>query len=164
MRNVAILTLGFHPRPLEHIIEIKKPNICFVVSSDNGLNHVATEHGYDAANSVVLKRAAAKTKCKLNIVKCDPFDPESIGDALGQVLEQLKSDDQLLINYSGGTQAMSLVLGSVAIVLSRIMSIQILYSTRTPGGKEKILDHSKELRELFHRLYEIVPGLPKGLG
>ncbi len=161
MRKVAILTLGFHPRPLEHVMHEKKPDVCYVVTSENGLKHVAEEHGYNETNLVVLTAAAKKSKCKLQIFKCDAFDPESIGDSIGKVLEQLKPDDQVMINYSGGTQAMSLVLGSVAIVLSRIMEIQILYSTRSPGGKEKLLDHSKKLSELFHKLYEIVPSMPR---
>ncbi|MEW6222046.1 MAG: hypothetical protein AB1476_01815 [Candidatus Hadarchaeota archaeon] len=156
--KVAILTLGFHPRPLEHIIQIRKPNVCYLVASPDGLKYTASEHGYKKPNSVVLQEAARKARCKLQIVPCDAFDPESIGDALGKVLEKIKPSDEVTINYSGGTQAMSLVLGSVAIILSRIMPIKVLYSTRSPGGKEKILDHTDALKELFHKLYEIVPG------
>lgn len=161
MRKVAILTLGFHPRPLEHIIAVKKPNICYVVSSDSGLKYIANEHGYTKPNMAVIKDAAKKARCKAEVYICDPFDPESIGDSIGKVLELLKPNDQVMINYSGGTQAMSLVMGSVAIVLSRIMKIQILYSTKAPGGKEILLDHSEKLRELFHKLYEIVPSIPR---
>jgi hypothetical protein len=140
----------------------KKPDICFLVASKNGLEYVAEEHGYKKPNSAVIREATRKVGCKTHVIECDdPFDPESIGDALGQVLERLRSDDEVIINYSGGTQAMSLVLGSIAVVLSRIMSIQIIYSTARPGRKEEILDHSKELRELFRKLHEIIPKMPK---
>ena len=156
--RVAILTLGFHPRPLEHIILTKKPQVCYIVTSQEGLRYTASEHGYKKPNSVVLQDAARKVRCKINTLRCDPFDPESIGDAIGQIMEKIKSTDEITINYSGGTQAMSLVLGSVAIILSRVMPIKVFYSTKAPGGKEKILDHTESLKELFRRLYEIVPG------
>jgi len=159
MRKIAILTLGLHPRALELVILRKKPDVCHVIAGEDGLRYVAVEHGYKISNHEVLKNAAKRVKAKLHIYKCDPFDPESIGDALGQILENLKPDDRVMINYSGGTQAMSLVLGSVAIVLSRIMPVQILYSTKTVRGEEKIYDHSEVLKELFHKLYEIVPGI-----
>ncbi len=159
MRKIAILTLGLHPRALELVILRKKPDVCHVVAGEDGLRYVAVEQGYKISNHEVLKNVAKRVKAKLHIYKCDPFDPESIGDALGQILENLKPDDRVMINYSGGTQAMSLVLGSVAIVLSRIMPVQILYSTKTLEGEEKIYDHSEVLKELFHKLYEIVPGI-----
>jgi hypothetical protein len=156
--KITIMTLGFHPRPLEHILLTKKPQICYVVTSTEGLRYTASEHGYTKPNSVILRDAARKARSKLNILKCDPFEPESIGDAIGKILEKIKSGDEVTINYSGGTQAMSLVLGSVAIVLSRVMPVKVLYSTKAPGGKEKILDHTESLKELYRRLYEIVPG------
>jgi len=55
---------------------------------------------------------------------------------------------------------MSLVLGAVAIILSKIMPVKVLYSTRTPGGEEKIYDHTKVLKELFRKLNEIVSSEP----
>ena len=158
LKKISVLTLGFHPRPLEHIILTQRPKECHVVASEEGLRYVASEHGYTKPNSVVLKEAASRARCKLHLYKCDPFDPESIGDALGRILERVKLDDEVTINYSGGTQAMSLVLGSVAIVLARIMPVRVLYSTRAPGGREKIFDHTQALKELFRRLYEFVPG------
>lgn len=155
--KVAILTLGFHPRPLEHIILTQRPKECHVVASEDGLRYIASEHGYTKPNSTVLNEAAGRARCKLHLYRCDPFDPESIGDALSKILKKIKPDDEVAINYSGGTQAMSLVLGSVAVVLTRIMPVRVLYSTRSPGGREKIFDHTQALRDLFRRLYEIVP-------
>ncbi len=157
--KVAIVTLGFHPRPVEHIMLIKRPDECHVIASVEGLRYTASEHGYKKPNSAVLKEAARRTRCRLFLHRCDPFDPESVGDALSEVLSRIKIDDEVIINYSGGTQAMSLVLGSVAIVLSRIMPIQVLYSIRTPSGEEKVLDHTRIIRELFRKLYDIVPRL-----
>lgn len=157
MRKVTILTLGFHPRALEFVILRKKPKVCYVIASGESLGHIDQSQGYKTSNLRVLKSAARKVNAKLEVYTCDPFDPESIGDALGKVLERLKPDDQVLINYSSGTQAMSLVLGSLAIVLSRIMPVEVLYSTKTEDGKEKIYNHTKVLKELFHKLYEIAP-------
>jgi len=159
--KVTILTLGFHPRPLEHILLSQKPNECHLIASDDGLKYIASEHGYTEQNSVVLKSVAKKVRCKLNVYRCDPFNPESIGDALSKILKKIDIDDDVTINYSGGTQAMSLVLGSIAVILSRIMPVRVLYSTRTPGGKEKIYDHTKVLKELFRKLDEIVPIVPQ---
>jgi hypothetical protein len=158
--KVAILTLGFHPRPIEHILLSKKPHECHLIASEDGLRYTASEHGYTEQNSVVLKSVAKKVGCKLNIYRCDPFDPESIGDALSKIIKKIDLEDDLMINYSGGTQAMSLVLGSVAVILSRMMPVKVLYSTRMPGGKEKIYDHTRVLKEIFKKLYEIAPGGP----
>lgn len=157
MAKVAILTLGFHPRPLEHIITTKKPDVCHVVSSKEGMNYVADEHGYNRPNKVILREAAKKAKSKLKLHYCNPFDPEEIGGALGKILEKIDIDDEVLINYSGGTQAMSLVLGATAITLARLMPVKMVYSTRLPSGKEKIFDHTKSLADLFRRLNEILP-------
>ncbi|MDI6884599.1 MAG: hypothetical protein QMD00_05710 [Hadesarchaea archaeon] len=156
--KIAILTLGLHPRPLERIMLTQRPKECHVVASEEGLRYTAKEHGYTKPNSTVLREAARRARTKLRVYKCDPFEPKSIGDALGKILERIKIDDEVTINYSGGTQAMSLVLGSVAIVLTRIMPVRVLYSTRFPGGKEKIYDHTQALKELFRRLYEFAPG------
>jgi hypothetical protein len=158
--KVAILTLGFHPRPLEHILLTQKPNECHLIASDEGLRHIASDHGYTKRNSVVLKSAAKRVRCRLKIYRCDPFDPESIGDALSRIIKKIDLDDDVMINYSGGTQAMSLVLGSVAIILSRMMPVKVLYSTRAPGGKEKIYDHTKVLKKIFKKLYEVAPAGP----
>ena len=127
------------------------------MASPEGLKYIASEHGYKKSNAAVLRDAAKRAGCKLSVYHCDPFDPESIEDALGTILTKIKPGDEVTINYSGGAQAMSLVLGSVAIILSRIMPVKILYSTRAPGGEEKIYDHTKALGDLFRRLYEVLP-------
>jgi hypothetical protein len=155
--KVAILTLGFHPRPLEHVLLTQKPNECHLISSSDGLKYIASEHGYTEQNLMVLKSVAKRVGCKLHIYHCAPFDPESIGDALSKILKKIDLDDDVTINYSGGTQAMSLVLGLIVMVISRMMPVKVLYSTRSPDGKETIYDHTKILKELFRKLDEIVP-------
>ncbi|MEM3519448.1 MAG: hypothetical protein QW179_00490 [Candidatus Hadarchaeales archaeon] len=157
--KVGIFALGLHPRPIELLLEKRKFDICHLIASKDGLGYVAKEHGYSIPNSQVVKKAAAKGRSKLKIYECDPFDPESISDALGQILEQLKMNDEVTINYSSGTQVMSLILGSVAIVLSRIMPVKIIYSTKAVSGKEEILDHTEALKDFFSRLQEIVPAI-----
>ncbi len=157
--KIAILTLGFHPRPVEHILFTEQPDECHVIASEEGLSYIASEHGYIKPNSTVIKEAARRTQSKIRFYKCDPFDPESVGDALSKALAQITIDDEVIINYSGGTQAMSFVLGSVALVLTRIMPVRVLYSIRTSDGKEKIFDHTQTLRDLFRKLYDIVPSI-----
>jgi hypothetical protein len=159
--KVAILTLGFHPRPLEHVLLTQKPNECHIIASEDGLRYIASEHGYTKQNLIVLKSVARRIRCKLHVYRCDPFDPASMGDALSKILKKINLDDDVTINYSGGTQAMSLVLGLVSIFLSRMMPVKVLYSTQAPGGKEKIYDHTKVLNELFSKLDEIVPNKPE---
>lgn len=157
--KVAILTLGFHPRPLEHVIITQKPDVCHVIASPEGLGYIASEHGYKKSNATVLRDAAKRARCKLKIYLCDPYSPKSISDAVGAIITKFKPRDKVTINYSGGTQAMSLVLGSVAVVISKFTSVKILYSTRVPQGKEKIYDHTRELNDLFQMLYEAIPEL-----
>ncbi len=157
MKKISIMALGLQPRPVVHFVATQKPQECHLIASAEGLRYVAREQGYTKDNLAVVKEAGRQAKSKLFIYECDAFDPESIGDAVSKILERVKIDDEVDINYSGGTQAMSLVLGSVAVVLSRIMPVKVLYSTRTPNGKEKLLDHTKVVKELFRRLYELVP-------
>ncbi len=157
MKRIAIMALGLQPRPVVHFVATRKPQECHLIASVEGLRYVAREQGYTRDNLAVVKGAGRRAGSKLFIYECDAFDPESIGDAVSKILERIKLEDEVDINYSGGTQAMSLVLGSVAIVLSRMMPVKVLYSTRTPSGKEKLLDHTKVLKQLFRRLYELVP-------
>lgn len=157
--KVAILTLGFHPRPLEHVIATQRPDVCHVVTSPEGFHYVASEHGYKKSNARVLRDVSKRTRCKLKVHFCDPFDPDSISNAVGVVLTKLKPRDKVIINYSGGTQAMSLVLGSIAVVISNLVCVKLLYSTRLPQGKEKIFNHTKGLNNLFRKLHKIVPEL-----
>jgi len=157
MKKIAIMALGLQPRSVVHFMSTRKPREFHLITSAWGLSYIAREQGYTRSNLAVLEEAGKQAGSELFIYKCDPFDPESIWDAVSKVLERVKIKDEVDINYSGGTQAMSLVLGSLAIGLLRIMPVKVLYSTTLPGWEENILDHTKILKELFGRLYELVP-------
>lgn len=92
------------------------------------------------------------------ICKCNPFDIDSIRNAFGGVIQKLRPDDEVVINYAGGTHTMSLVMGAVAVLLSRVTPIRIVYSTRTPDGKESLLDHTEPLGDFFGTLGEVLGG------
>jgi len=151
------MALGLQPRPVVHFVTTQRPQECHLIASAEGLRYIAREQGYTKSNLSIIKEAGKKVKSKIFIYECDAFSPESIGDAVSKILERMKIDDEVDINYSGGTQAMSLVLGSVAVVLSRIMPLKMFYSTKAKNGKEKLLDHTGVIKELFRRLYELVP-------
>ncbi len=44
---------------------------------------------------------------------------------------------------------MSLVMGSIAVVLFCIMTVKVVYSMMLSGRKEKIIDHIQVLKYLF---------------
>ena len=156
MKKIAIMALGLQPRSVVHFMATVKPREFHLIASDWGLSYTAGEQGYTNSNRAVLEEASKKLGFELFTYKCDPFDPVSIGDAVSKILERVKIEDEVDLNYSGGTQAMSLVLGSLAVGLLRIMPVRVLYSTSL-FGEENIADHTKILKELIKRLYELHP-------
>jgi len=126
-----------------------------LIVSEWSLNYVAKEQGYAKPNIEILKETAQQVGSQLFVYECDPFDPESIEDAVHRILERVKINDWVDINYSGGTQAMSLVLGSVAVLLLNKMPVKVLYSTSSQEGVN-IFDHTKTLKKLFKKRYKLV--------
>ena len=156
MKKIAIMALGLQPRSVVHFMSTRKPQEFHLIASDWGLSYIAKEQGYTSSNRTVLEEAGKQAGPVLFIYKCDPFDPESIENAVSKILERVRVKDEVDINYSGGTQAMSLVLGSVAILLLRKMPVKVFYSTSLSGGVN-IFDHTKTLKKLFRRRYKLIP-------
>ncbi len=156
MKKIAIMALGLQPLSVVHFLSQRRPQEFHVIASEWSLNYTAKEQGYAKPNLAVLEEAAKQAGTGLFIYRCDPFDPESIDEAVDKILKRVKVSDEVDINYSGGTQAMSLVLGSVAILLLSKMPVKVLYSTSLGGGVS-IADHTKTLKKLFKRRYRLIP-------
>jgi homoserine dehydrogenase len=154
--KIAIQGLGEVPATIEFLLEREKPEVTYILCSDYQMNHVASSAGYEKSNKDVIESAAKKTKTKVIFQKCDVFDPRSIGEAFGKIIKEIKPEDEIIINYTGGSAAVKMLLGAAAVVLSKFMPrTRIVYALRYKGGIEKYVDHTDELREIFKQLYEL---------
>jgi hypothetical protein len=152
--KVLIQSLGEVPATIELALEKEKPDITYIISSDYQLKEVASKHGYKKSNEVVIKKAAEKTRTKVVFQICDTLEPKSISEAIGKVIKQIKPDDDVTINYTGGTAGVKLLLGATAVVLSKILPLRIIYAVRYKGGIEIFKDQTDELRDIFKHLYD----------
>ena len=152
--KVLIQSLGEVPATIELALEKEKPDITYIISSDYQLKEVASHHGYKKSNEEVIKKAAEKTHTKVVFQICDTLEPKSISEAIGKVIKQIKQDDDVTINYTGGTAGVKLLLGATAVVLSKILPLRIIYSVRYKGGIEIFKDQTEELRDIFKHLYD----------
>jgi len=152
--KVLIQSLGEVPATIELALEKEKPDITYIICSDYQMKDVASAAGYKKPNEEVIKKAAEKTGTKVVFQICDTLEPRSISEAIGKVVKQIKPDDDVAINYTGGTAGVKLLLGATAVVLSRILPIRIIYSVRYKGGIEVFKDQTEELRDIFKQLYE----------
>ena len=152
--KVLIQSLGEVPATIELALEKEKPDITYIISSDYQLKEVASQHGYKKSNEEVIKKAAEKTRTKVVFQICDTLEPKSISEAIGKVIKQIKPDDDVTINYTGGTAGVKLLLGATAVVLSKILPLRIIYSVRYKGGIEIFKDQTEELRDIFKHLYD----------
>jgi len=152
--KVLIQSLGEVPATIELALEKEKPDITYIISSDYQLKDVASKHGYKKSNEEIIKKAAEKTHTKVVFQICDTLDPKSISEAIGKVIKQIKPDDDVTINYTGGTAGVKLLLGATAVVLSKILPLRIIYSVRYKKGIEVFKVQTDELREIFKQLYD----------
>jgi hypothetical protein len=84
--------------------------------------------------------------------KCDTFDPRAVGVAIGEVLKNIEKDDQVIVNYTGGTAVVRLILGAVGVALTMFMKTKIIYSIDYPGGIKVAADHTEALKDIFREL------------
>lgn len=113
---------------------------------------VASTAGYKESNESVIKEAARKVNAKLVLKKCDTFDPRAVGVAIGEVLKNIEKDDQVIVNYTGGTAVVRLILGAVGVALAMFMKTKIIYSIDYPGGIKVAADHTEALKDIFREL------------
>ena len=152
--KVLIQSLGEVPATIELALEKEKPDITYIICSDYQMKNVASSAGYKRSNEEVIKKAAEKTGTKVVFQICDTLEPKSISEAIGKVIKQIKPEDQVTINYTGGSAGVKLLLGATAVVLSRILPIRIIYSVRYRKGIEVFKVQTDELREIFKQLYD----------
>ena len=152
--KVLIQSLGEVPATIELALEKEKPDVTYIICSDYQMKNVASSAGYKKSNEGVIKKTAEKTGTKVVFQVCDTLELKSISKAIGEVIKQIKPEDQVTINYTGGSAGVKLLLGATAVVLSRILPIRIIYSVRYKKGIEVFKVQTDELREIFKQLYD----------
>jgi hypothetical protein len=152
--KVAIQGLSEHPVPIVMLLEKEKPEATHIICSEYELKQVDERGGYKKSNREVIDEAAKKTKTKVTYHKCDVFDPSSIGEAISEIIREVKPNDELIINYTGGAAGVKLILGAAAVVLSRFMRLRIIYAIKYPD-LEKYIDQTEPLKKIFRQLYEV---------
>jgi hypothetical protein len=151
--KIAIQGLGEIPTTVLLVLEQEKPDVSHVICSDYQLSYVASSAGFDKPNEVVIKEAASKLGAKVVFHICDVFDPSAVGDVLGDILSKLDpKKDNLVINYTGGTAVVRLLLGTMGVVISSVMKAKVIYAVKYPKGIELAKDHTTVLRDIFERL------------
>ena len=154
--KIVISGLGEVPTTVKLVLDEEKPDVTYLICSDYQLEHVATYAGYEQPNETMVRAAAKRVGTKLVIKKCDVFDLEATCDAVGEILQQISMDDEIVINYAGGSAGVKLILGMTGVVLSKFMRAKIVYAIEYPGGLRIVEDQTKVLGNIFKRLYELV--------
>lgn len=138
------------------MLKEEKPDIMYVICSDHQLNHIASNVGYTKSNEAVVRVAAREAGTKLVIRKCNVFDIEAIGEALGKILQEIKGADEVFVNYAGGSACLKVVLAITGVVLSRMVRTKVLYAIEYPDDVKIIEDHTQALKEIYQRLYKFL--------
>jgi hypothetical protein len=154
--KVAIQGLGEVPTTVKLVLEKEKPDIMYVICSDYQLGVIATNAGYTERNEAVVRAAAKEAGTKLVIKRCNVFDVEEIGDVLGEILQEIKGADEIIVNYAGGSACLKVMLGITGVVLSRLMRARLLYAIEYPNDVKIVEDHTQALKEIFKQLYEFL--------
>ncbi len=151
--KIAIQGLGEIPTTVELVIERETPDISYVICSDYQMKYVAKRAGYGKPNEQVIKAAVRKGKTKVIFQKCDVFDPASVWEAIAKVLKEVDpKKDEVIVNYTGGSAVVRLLLGTLGVMLLTMMKGRILYAIRYPKGVELTTNHTEELKDIFRKL------------
>ncbi|KXB04897.1 hypothetical protein AKJ35_00640 [candidate division MSBL1 archaeon SCGC-AAA833F18] len=157
MAKIAIQGIGEHPAPVIFVIEKEEPDVSYVLTSDYSYDHVDGEGGFDKSSGEAIADAAEKIGTEVKFMKCDTFDPEEIGEKIGEILGGLDPDDEVIINYTAGSATIKIILGATAVAISRFMeNLRIVYAIKYPDGTEKYLDQTEALGKLFTQLNQAV--------
>jgi len=151
--KIAVQGLGTVPTTVIVVLEREKPDVSYVICSDYQLKHVAKDAGFKKSNEEVIKEKAEKLGCQVEFKVCDVFDPTAVGEVLGEILGGLDpKKDELVVNYTGGTAVVRLLLGTMGVVISNIMKGRVVYAIKYPGGLDVSRDHTEALKSIFERL------------
>lgn len=154
--KVLIQGLGEVPATVEFAIERERPDVTYIVCSKYQRTHIPRKHGYSSSNEIIIKKKAKKVRAKVQFQECDTFDPRAVSESLAEIMKQLGPEDELIINYTGGTAVVRLLLGAMAIALLDTFPTKIVYSVRYKGGVEKFDDQTEELQGIFKQLREFL--------
>lgn len=161
--KVAIQGLGEVPTTIELVLKKEKPDVTYIICSDYQLKYVASDAGYKEPNKEVIERAAKKTKTEVKFQKCNVFKPKSVSGTIRQILGQIDHDeDEVVINYTGGSALVRVLLGATGVVLSSIMDARLVYAIKYPKGLTLQENHTKMLRDIFPDELQVLFSLKKG--
>lgn len=148
--KVAIQGLGEVPATIELVLEKEKPNITYILTSDFQTKYIASHAGYKKANEVVIKEAGERTGAKIVFKECDCFDPKSVAETITGVLQEIEIErDEIIINYTGGTAVVRLLLGATGFMLSGFANVRLVYAIRYPKGPNITSDQTDVMKEVF---------------
>jgi len=148
--KVAIQGLGEVPATIELVLKKEKPDITYIICSDFQLKYIATQAGYKKANERVIKDAAKKVGTKVIFYKCDVFDPKSISETVRQILQKIDiKKDEIIVNYTGGSSVVRLLLGTIGIMLAGFARVKLIYAIQYPKGIKIETDQTEVLKEVL---------------
>jgi hypothetical protein len=148
--KVAIQGLGEVPATIELVLEKEKPEITYILTSDFQLKYIASHAGYKKANEDLIKEVGKRTGTKVVFKECDCFDPKSVAKAITEVLQEIDVEkDEMIINYTGGTAVVRLLLGATGFMLSGFADVRLVYAIRYPKGPTITSDQTDVIKEVF---------------
>lgn len=148
--KVAIQGLGEVPKTIEIVLRAEKPSRTYIIGSEYQFNHVASNAGYTKPNMEVVKEVARKTGTEVVFCKCDAFDPRSVFECIKKALQQVDiKKDEIIVNYTGGSAVVRLMLGTIGIMLSRFAHVRILYAIEYPEKVKVDSDQTEALKEVI---------------
>lgn len=147
--KVLIQGLGEAPATIELALKKEKPDVTYILCSDYQLAHVYKE--YSKPNREVVQEAALKVRAKVIFRRCNVFDPESINNTIRAILKEIDPyDNEVIINYAGGSAPVRLFLGVLGVGLSRICpKTRVLYAIQYPKDVKLAEDQTEKLQEFL---------------
>ncbi len=147
--KVAIQGLGENPVSIELVLKKERPDVTYIICSNDLLKHVAFNAGYTRPNEEFIKTVAKRTNTRVVFEKCDIFSPESVTNAIRRVMGRVRDEDVVVINYTSGTAVMRLLLGLLGVFTSMKRPTKILYAVKYRDGIGFTADHTKALKGIF---------------
>jgi hypothetical protein len=151
--KVLIQSFGETPATVLSVLERERPEVSHVICSAYQLRSVAGWAGFNKPNEEVVRETAEKFGTRVIFHTCDVFDPSEVGDELRKILEGVDSEkDELVIDYTGETAVVGLLLGALGVVVSILMKAKVSYAIGPPEWLGLPKDPIDALRDIFQRL------------
>ena len=149
--KVLIQGLGEVPATIETALQKEKPKVTYILCSNYQLNYIARARGYTKPNKEVVEEVARKVGAKVVFKRCNVFDPASINEAIRAILGEIDPyEDEVIINYAGGSAPVMLFLGVLGVELARITTkTKILYAIHYPKGMKMAANQTEKLQEFL---------------